>query len=86
MNKIQSWTIVFLLAVLTVAVCWHFYKTDQYRQEQLSIERVELGRGIAKAKDREYGICDLKGAHRYIKSDKRHLADRNKPPSTPSVE
>lgn len=42
MNKIQSWTIVFLLAVLTLAVCWHIYRQDINRQNSFSLERQRL--------------------------------------------
>jgi|BioPla2DNA2_1021312.scaffolds.fasta_scaffold132322_1 hypothetical protein len=77
MSKIQTWTIVFLFAVLTFAACWHFYRMDQYRQEQLSIERVRLGQDLLGSGK----LSDLGKAHMYIKRDNKYLATRNKPPS-----
>lgn len=86
MSKIQSWIIVFLFAVLTVAVCWHFYRTDQYHQEQLSIERVGLGRGSGKDEDPFWTRRGISNVHDFLKRDKQVLAARNKPPPTPSME
>ena len=82
MSRTQTWTIISLLGVLTLALCWHFYRTEQYRQEQLSIERVGLGRALGK----DVGVgADIRRAHRLIKSDRKLLAERNNPPPPPSA-
>lgn len=80
MTRAQTWTIVFLFAVLTFAACWHFYRMDQYRQEQLSIERVGLGRALNKDTFSPYR---MRGVHSFIKHDKKLLSERNNPPPPP---
>ena len=84
MSRAQTWTIIFLLGVLTLALCWHFYRTEQYRQEQLSIERVRLGRALKEDWDKG-ALSGIHRAHRFIKSDRKLLAERNNPPPPPSA-
>ncbi|OQC54708.1 MAG: hypothetical protein BWX54_02157 [Verrucomicrobia bacterium ADurb.Bin018] len=80
MSKIQTWTIVFLFGVLTFAACWHFYRMDQYRQEQLSIERVGLGRALNKD---IFTLYRIPSVHSFIKHDMKIFSERNNPPPPP---